>query len=230
MRVLAVMASAGLTVAALAFGAPEAKSSRPTAPPVSLLPDTVVAPQAAPAALTATPAANPGDPQAARLMAVAQRELDRLGPAIAHRDRVAIVDFSRPSSEPRLFLVSMDTGTVRAFRVSHGRGSDPQQTGLVQRFSSVDGSEASSRGAYRTAELYTGQHGRSMRLDGLDSDNHTARARAIVVHSASYAEPGVVRAQGVLGRSQGCFALASGDLPEVLAFLGEGRLLFADRI
>ena len=225
MRVLAVTMGAGLALAALSLGAPEARSSRPADPPVSLLP--------APAAtvpLPVVPVAEPSDPQAARVLAVARRELDRLGGAIAHRDRVAIVDYSRPSDEPRLFLVSMDTGEVHALRVTHGKGSDPLHTGRLQSFSSADGSEATSRGAYRTAELYTGQHGRSMRLDGLDPDNRTARARAIVIHAAGYAEPSVVRSQGQMGRSQGCFALSSGDLPTVLAFLGEGRLLFADRI
>lgn len=236
MRVLALTTCAGLVAAALSLGAPEARSSQPAAPPVSLLPEATFVPQVAPEAVpvpvpvTVALAAEPGDAQAARLVVIARRELDRLGTAIAHRDRVAIVDYSRPSNEPRLFLVSLDTGTVRAFRVTHGKGSDPLHTGTVQRFSSIDGSEATSRGAYRTAEFYTGQHGRSMRLDGLDSDNRTARARAIVVHAAAYAEPSVVRTRGQMGRSQGCFALASADLPAVLDFLGEGRLLFADRI
>ncbi len=232
MRVLVLMTCAGLVAAALSLGAPEARSSQPAAPPVSLLPDATFAPLAAPEAVQVAVAfaVEPSDARAARLMAIARRELDRLGSAIAHRDRVAIVDYSRPSNEPRLFLVSMDAGTVRALRVTHGKGSDPLHTGTVQQFSSVDGSEATSRGAYRTGERYTGQHGRSMRLDGLDSDNRTARARAIVVHAAAYAEPSVVRTHGQMGRSQGCFALASADLPAVLDFLGEGRLLFADRI
>ncbi len=225
LRWAAGLAGLGMAMAAMALGAPDAVS-RPVPVAATAAPATIL-PASAPTVLKAKP---PADSQAARLKAIADRELDRLGAAIPNRDRVAIVDFSRPSSEPRLFLVDLATDTVTAYRVSHGRGSDPAHTGRLQRFSGVDGSEATSRGAYRTAELYTGQHGRSLRLDGLDPDNRSARERAIVVHAAAYAEPAVVRVQGRLGRSQGCFALASADLAPVIDFLGQGRLLFADRL
>ena len=223
--------------AALTVGAPDAASrdivpsmadARTSAPqPLSILP-------AEPAAAV-NPTIEPvgaalADPQTERLLTIARRELDRLGSQIARRDRVGIVDFSKPSSEPRLFLVDLERDTVAAYRVTHGKGSDPFHTGRLQTFSALDGSEATSRGAFRTAELYVGQHGRSMRLDGLDPDNSTARARAIVLHAAAYAEPSMVAARGKLGRSQGCFAVASADLTPVIDFLGQGRLLFADRL
>ena len=216
-----------LSGVAITAGAPDAVSA-------PLPASTIAAPTVA-AAAVATPAlilaAAPSvDIEKARVRAVAERELARLGDAIPRHDRVAIVDYSRPSSEPRLFLVTMATGDVQSFRVTHGRGSDPAHSGRLTRFSGVDGSEATSRGAYRTAELYTGQHGRSMRLDGLDADNRSARSRAIVVHAAAYAEPSVVSAQGRMGRSQGCFAVSSADLSPVIDFLGQGRLLFADRL
>lgn len=232
MKLLAGLIGLGAGAAAMVVGAPDARSTVPSETPVSLLEQTrPSAPlPAAAIAPVVTPAAAPVDRQAARLLTIARRELDRLGSAIPNRDRVAIVDYSRPSAEARLFLVTMETGDVQAFRVTHGKGSDPTHTGRLQSFSAVDGSEATSRGAYRTAELYTGQHGRSMRLDGLDGDNRSARARAIVVHAAAYAEPSMIAARGRLGRSQGCFALASADLAPVLNFLGEGRLLFADRL
>lgn len=240
MKLAATILGAGAGLAVLIAGVPDARSTVPAGEPAALLEQTAAAilPAAgAPAFAVATaaapaiiPAATPADAHSARLLAVAQRELDRLGTAIPHRDRVALVDYSKSSSEPRLFLVTLDTGEVRAFRVTHGKGSDPAHSGRVQSFSSREGSEATSRGAYRTAELYTGQHGRSMRLDGLDDDNRSARSRAIVVHAAAYAEPSVVRSQGRMGRSQGCFALSSADLVPVLDFLGQGRLLFADRL
>ena len=231
LRWVAGLVGSGVGVAALALGAPQAES-RPVVAATTAPAGSIAAAPAAPANMlaTVTRAAPPADSQTATLKRIARRELDRLGSAITRRDRVAIVDFSRPSSEPRLFLVDMATDRVTAYRVSHGRGSDPTHSGRLQRFSGIEGSEATARGAYRTAELYTGQHGQSMRLDGLDADNRLARARAIVVHAAAYAEPGVVRSQGRLGRSQGCFALASADLAPVIAFLGQGRLLFADRL
>lgn len=208
--------------------------SRDTVPTVVATPPVPVAPiailPAAPAVSIEPTSSASADIETERLLAIARDELDRLGPQIAKRDRVGIVDFSRPSGEPRLFLVDLQRNTVAAYRVTHGKGSDPAHTGRLQSFSSTNGSEATSRGAFLTAEAYVGQHGRAMRLDGLDPDNRTARARAIVVHSAAYAEPTVVAAQGRMGRSQGCFAVSSADLTPVMDFLGQGRLLFADRL
>jgi hypothetical protein len=40
----------------------------------------------------------------------------------------------------------------------------------------------------------------------------------------------MVREHGKLGRSEGCFAVDAAQLPQVLARLGEGRLIYADRI
>lgn len=224
-------AGACLAAGAVMLAPPEAQSATVAVAQSAAVPMAAVA---TPALTTVVPAlvavAAPATDEASRVRAVAERELDRLGQAIPKHDRVAIVDYSRPSAEPRLFLVDMASGEVTAYRVTHGKGSDPTHTGRLVGFSGVDGSEATSRGAYRSAELYTGQHGRSMRLDGLDADNRSARQRAIVVHAAAYAEPSMVRARGMLGRSQGCFAVSSGDLAPVLDFLGQGRLLFADRL
>ena len=79
-------------------------------------------------------------------------------------------------------------------------------------------------------DYYPGQYGRSMRVRGLDHSNSNAEARAIVVHSAWYAEPNVLATNGRLGRSEGCFALSHSSLREVLARLGPGRFLYAERL
>ena len=68
-----------------------------------------------------------------------------------------------------------------------------------------------------------------MRVAGLDHSNSNAEARAIVVHTAWYAEPDVIAQQGRLGRSEGCFALPSRSHQEVLARLGPGHFLYANR-
>ena len=72
----------------------------------------------------------------------------------------------------------------------------------------MPGSEATSRGAYLTAEWYNGKYGTSMRLQGLDADNNAALSRAIVMHPAPYADPSWIEKFGKLGRSEGCFAMA----------------------
>lgn len=142
-------------------------------------------------------------------------------------DRIGIVDFSRPSSMPRLFIVDVATRATQSFLVAHGRGSDPAHTGWASRFSNQSGSFASSVGAYVTGAEYAGQHGRSMRLTGVDAENCNAESRAIVVHAARYVTPEIATKTGMLGRSQGCFAVSNASLGPVLDQLGIGRLLYA---
>jgi hypothetical protein len=148
---------------------------------------------------------------------------------LSHSDRIGIVDFSRPSSAPRFFVVDVASGRTTAHLVAHGRGSDPAHTGWVQRFSNVPGSQASSGGAYVTGGAYMGGHGRSMRLEGLDTANSNVEARAIVVHAAWYVSPERAHTTGLIGRSEGCFAMTSNSRDTVMAELGAGRLIYADK-
>ena len=165
-----------------------------------------------------------------KLRMIAHRELTRNRNAIWLKDMVGIADFTRPSSEPRFFLVDLVGGKVRPYLVAHGKGSDPEHEGVVRRFSNEFESFASSRGAYLTHTWYEGKHGLSMRLYGLDPDNSNAEARAIVIHGAWYSNPDMIQKWGKLGRSDGCFAFPEANLMEIVARLGPGRLLFADKI
>jgi hypothetical protein len=148
--------------------------------------------------------------------------------SIDYRDFIGVADFSLPSRAPRFHLVNLADGSVRSHLVAHGRGSDPGHTGWLERFSNEPRSNATSAGAYRTGSLYLGSHGRSMRLEGLDPTNSNALSRAIVVHGAWYANEEMIGHSGMLGRSQGCFAVADSSLPEIMARLGPGRLIYAD--
>jgi len=164
------------------------------------------------------------------LVARARASFDRHRASLAHTDIVGIVDFAKASSEQRFFLLDTNSGRVTRHFVCHGRGSDPEHTGFLQRFSNQFGSEASSNGAYVTGDYYPGKYGRSMRVRGLDYTNSNAEPRAIVVHSAWYAEPQVLAQTGRLGRSEGCFAMSYSSLQEVMTRLGPGRFLYADRL
>lgn len=160
---------------------------------------------------------------------IATAELRRRAGLITQTDLVAIADFAAPSSAKRFHIVNMASGTIDSFLVAHGRGSDPAHSGWLRRFSNDPGSYCTSEGSYRTLDYYNGKHGRSMRLAGLDETNNNAEARAIVVHSASYVSAELARGAGVLGRSEGCFAVAESDLAAVLSRMGPGRLLIAGR-
>lgn len=164
------------------------------------------------------------------LLSRARAALDANRRQIAYGDLFAIADFTKPSRERRFYLVDTGSGSVTSYHVAHGRGSDPEHCGYVDRFSNHPGSAASSAGTYVTGDFYQGKYGRSLRLRGLDHTNSNAAARGIVVHAAPYAELDVVDRIGKLGRSEGCFALSQLSLSLVLARLGPGRMLYCDKL
>jgi L,D-transpeptidase-like protein len=165
------------------------------------------------------------DPQ---LFARAKAALDshRVGP----RDSIGIVDFSRPSNEERFYVVDLASGQVEAHRVAHGRGSDPDHSGFVERFSNNFGSYASSNGTYVTGDYYDGKYGISMKVRGLDWSNSNAEPRAIVIHNAWYAEDDMIPLHGKLGRSEGCFAMSRENQYKVMRKLAGGRMIYADKL
>ena len=149
---------------------------------------------------------------------------------VAARDVIGIADFSRPSNEPRFHVVDLVNGTVQSHLVCHGRGSDPAHSGYLERFSNDFGSYATSSGTYVTDDYYQGKYGLSLRVAGLDWSNNNAKARAIVVHNAWYAEPEMIPLHGQLGRSEGCFAMPKKSQYEVMNRLAGGRMIYADKI
>lgn len=197
-----------------------------TGPRVTKLPDRRIATAAPPPGDIGQIKDATLDPQ---LLRRALAALDEHAKAIRHRDRIAIVDFSAPSSEPRLHFLDVASGRASRMLVAHGSGSDPRHTGYLERFSNAEGSNASSEGAFLTGDYYVGKHGRSQRLAGLDPTNNHAMERAIVIHGAWYANEDMIQAHGKLGRSQGCFAVGETCLKEMFDHLGTGRLLYAAR-
>lgn len=192
------------------------------APPVAPPP----IPQA-PVVAKATPRINGIRPE---LVQQALAALDQHSMRIPSHDRIAIADFTAPSHRPRFHLVHIGRGEVESFLVSHGIGSDPQHTGLLHRFSNEVNSEATCEGAFLTSDYYVGKHGHSQRLLGLDPTNNNALDRAIVVHSAWYANPDMIAKHGKLGRSQGCFAVGQNELAKVFERLGPGRMIYSAKV
>ncbi len=151
-------------------------------------------------------------------------------PWVTHRDFIGIVDFAAPSSDPRFHVVHLPSGQVESHRVAHGSGSDRAHTGFLDHFSNQPGSEATSNGAYTTADTYEGKYGLSMKVNGLDWSNNNAMSRAIVIHNAWYAEDEMIALHGKLGRSQGCFAFSRKSQWDVMHRLGGGRLIYAEKV
>jgi hypothetical protein len=139
---------------------------------------------------------------------------------------ITIVDFTAHSSEKRMFILDTATGAVERHYSAHGSGSDPRNSGRVQSFSGRNNSHATPRGFHLTGEAYRGRHGLSMRLDGLESENRTSRARAIVLHGADYASASFIRAHGRAGRSWGCLAVDPRETRSMVERLQGGSLVY----
>lgn len=140
--------------------------------------------------------------------------------------RLAVIDFSLPSSERRLWIFDLQRGRLLLEDfVAHGQKSGDNQ---ATRFSNVVGSHQSSIGLFRTAESYSGKHGYSLRMDGLEPGvNDRARERAIVIHPADYVNPAWIATQGRIGRSQGCPAVRPEVARMVVDSLKDGQFMFS---
>ena len=142
-------------------------------------------------------------------------------------EKAIVCDYTQPSNLKRLYIFDFVGGTVTTHLVSHGRGSDRDDTWTPRGFNGPEGSNTSLVGAMIGAERYQGDHGLSLRLDGLESATILARPRDIVVHTASYMEADFVAANKRPGRSFGCFVVQAAVLEEVIATLETGGLLLS---
>lgn len=138
---------------------------------------------------------------------------------------LTIVDYSMPSTEPRMWVIDMDTKKVKYHtHVAHGQGSGDN---YARAFSNSHGSHKSSLGVFLTGGMYHGNHGASLNLRGLQKQyNSNAEARRIVVHGAHYVDQHVIQKIGRLGRSFGCLALSNKIAKEVMHTIRDGSIIF----
>jgi hypothetical protein len=142
----------------------------------------------------------------------------------AKKDILTVVDFSKPSSQKRLWVIDLNNNKV-VFNdlVAHGQGSGGS---MATEFSDINDSHQSSLGFYVTKDTYVGKHGRSLRLDGMDQGfNTSALARAIVVHAAKYVNAARAAA-GSIGRSWGCPAVPEQIAQPLINTIQGGTVLF----
>lgn len=143
----------------------------------------------------------------------------------APRPLLAIIDFSLPSNEPRLWVVDPETHEVLEHEyVAHGWGTGG--TWAVS-FSNRMGSKESSLGTFLTGDVYVGVRGLSLRLRGLEPGiNDRAWARGIVLHGTPNVSPARA-ALGTVGRTEGCPAVPQESARRLVRLLEGGAVLFA---
>ena len=141
------------------------------------------------------------------------------------RDRIVIIDYSKPSTEERFYVVDLENKKLLyECWVAHGINSGEDYATL---FSNVQNSKTSSLGLFLTAETYQGKNGFSLRLDGVEKGiNHNARKRDIVIHGADYVSGEFIHKEGRLGKSWGCPALPNTLSDEIIKAISGGRCLF----
>jgi hypothetical protein len=139
---------------------------------------------------------------------------------------LTIIDYSRPSVEPRLWVFDMNRRELLFNElVAHGRNTGEN---MSVHFSDTLNSRQSSIGLFVTDETYVGSNGYSLRLDGLEPGfNGHARDRAIVMHGAPYVNEQIATAQGRIGRSWGCPALREAVARDVIDTIRGGGVIFS---
>jgi hypothetical protein len=145
----------------------------------------------------------------------------------AHKDPqrlLTFINYAKPSFKKRLWVINMNTASV----IYNARVAQGKNTGLVyaKHFSNKPRSLESSLGVFLTGNTYFGEHGKSLRLIGLEKQfNSNVYRRAVVMHSAWYVNKSFVKKYGRTGRSWGCDALSTTMAPKVIKTIKKGTVL-----
>lgn len=106
---------------------------------------------------------------------------------------LTLIDYTKPATKKRMYLIDKETGNVKAMGVAHGR----YKSGFVRLrtkhlknsvkwakyFSNTPGSNAPSSGFFFAGQEYEGKFGRSLVLHGIEPGiNDNACERAVVIH------------------------------------------------
>ncbi len=138
---------------------------------------------------------------------------------------LTVIDFSLSSNVKRLWVIDLNSNKILFNSlVAHGRNTGNE---FASNFSNTPESNKSSLGFYATGEIYTGKHGMSLKLDGLEKGvNDNARRRAVVIHGADYVSQSFIRNHSRLGRSQGCPALPVGLTKNIINTIKDKSCLY----
>lgn len=138
---------------------------------------------------------------------------------------LTIIDFSKASTQKRLFVLDMSTGEMLFNSlVAHGRKSGEN---FATDFSNKEESHKSSLGFYVTLNTYVGENGYSLKLKGCETGiNDKAYNRAIVLHGADYVSEKFIQQNGYLGRSYGCPAVPKVLSKKIIDVIKGGSCMF----
>lgn len=139
---------------------------------------------------------------------------------------LTIVDFTKPSTEKRLWVVDIKNQTVLFNTyVAHGKNSgDLNSTS----FSNAPNSLKSSIGVFVANGTYSGHRGYSLRLEGMEPGvNDNVYKRHVIFHGAPYVSEAYAKARGMMGRSWGCLAVSYNVITPLINTIKNKTLVFA---
>jgi hypothetical protein len=144
---------------------------------------------------------------------------------IGRSDYLTICDFSQASNQKRLYIIDItDSKLVTNTYVAHGRNSGGE---YATQFSNKPESLQSSLGFYITSNTYIGEHGLSLRINGVDPGyNDKALERSIVIHGAAYVDEARAKQGVFMGRSFGCPAVPQKESANIITTIKNGTCLF----
>lgn len=105
----------------------------------------------------------------------------------------ALIDYTAPSNQQRMYLVDRKTGGISMMAVAHGKykagmfnrnlSTNKNSVKYARYYSNEMGSNAPSSGFFVAGDEYEGKFGRSLILHGLETGiNDNACERAVVIH------------------------------------------------
>ena len=144
---------------------------------------------------------------------------------IGRSEYLTICDFSQSSKQKRLYIIDVvNNKLITNTYVAHGRNSGAE---YATHFSNKPESLESSLGFYITRGTYIGEHGLSLKIDGVDNGfNDKAMVRNIVIHGAAYVDEGRLRSGMYMGRSWGCPAVSEKESAGIITTIKNGTCLF----
>jgi hypothetical protein len=144
---------------------------------------------------------------------------------VSRTDYLTICDFSQSSKKKRLYVIDVaNNKLIINTYVAHGKNSGGE---YATKFSNRIESLQSSLGFYITSNTYTGEHGLSLRIKGVDPGyNDKALERSIVIHGAAYVDAVRANAGIFMGRSWGCPAVPQKESKNIITTIKNGTCLF----
>lgn len=138
---------------------------------------------------------------------------------------ITICDFSQPSNKKRMYILDLNKAKILFNTyVAHGHNSGNE---YATSFSNDNNSNESCLGFMVTAETYVGEHGNSLKLDGMENGfNDNVRTRSIVVHGSDYVCKQRALSGTMMGRSFGCPAVPAAEVGKIINVIKEGTCFY----